>query len=503
MMWTIVDGPQLLAIQSNSAKSLVASLRIAHVFEQIRLGGPIYALIGLSKHLVTIKPDCHRIISLLPADPRAIRKAEAAGLTILSGPNQTTIQQELAEADIVQVHFWNSPRIHAFLGAKNPPMRTLVWCHVNGLHPPHILSQSIFDFADLVATTSESSFSLPMLCSQARTKMEFINAGADFSRLDGVAPTAHDGFVVGYIGRVDFIKIHPAFVRMCAAIQVPAIRFIICGDGNSRKEISRQAQELGILDRFAFIDHVEDIRPILSQIDVLGYPLCEETSSTSELALQEAMFAGIPPIVFPYGGIDRIVSHERNGLVAQNEVDYVRAIELLYHNPEERKRLGKNAATDAVSKFGSQQTALKFEEVYARLMLKPKGYHRNSFQQSESNKDFNTSPGAWAMIHSLDNIGDEDFLTSLTQSDTQAEEAERRIAHMGPSMRNHILQYRIYYPNDPYLRVWTGIMFSQSGRHALAAAEFKGCLKNGVNSLRIYRYFNTAVSLCANNIVKS
>ena len=85
----------------------------------------------------------------------------------------------------------------------------------------------------------------------------------------------------------------------------------------------------------------------------------------------------------------------------------------------------------------------------------------------------------------------------------EAEEAERRIAHMGPSMRNHILQYRIYYPNDPYLRVWTGIMFSQSGRYALAAAEFKGCLKNGLNSLRIYRYFNTAVSLCANSTVKS
>ncbi len=481
----------------------MASLRIAHIFEQIRLGGPIYALIGLSKHLAIIKPDCHRIISLLPADPRAVRQAAAAGLTVLSGPNKTTVKQELAKADIVQVHFWNSPRIYVFLGAKNPPMRTLVWCHVNGLHPPHILSQSIFDFADLVATTSESSFSLPILRSQARTQMEFIHAGADFSRLDGVAPTAHDGFVVGYIGLVDFIKIHPAFVRMCAAIQVPTIRFIICGDGNSRKEISRQAQELGILDRFAFIDHVEDIRPILSQIDVLGYPLCEETYSTSELTLQEAMFAGIPPVVFPYGGIDRIVSHERNGLVAQNEVDYVRAIELLYHNPKERKRLGKNAATDASSKFSSQRTALKFEKVYAQLMQKPKRDHRNSFQHSEYNKDFITSPGAWEMIRSLDNIGDEDFLASLTNSDTQAELAERRISHMGPNMRNHILQYRIYYPNDLYLRVWAGIMFSQSGRHALAAAEFRECLKNGLNSPRIHRYFNAAVSLCINSRVKS
>ena len=164
----------------------MSSLRIAHIFEQIRLGGPIYALIGLSKHLVTIKPDCHRIISLLPADPRAVRQAAAASLTILSGPNKTTLKQELAKADIVQVHFWNSPRIYEFLRAKNPPMRTLVWCHVNGLHPPHILSQSIFDFADLVATTSESSFSLPVICSKPRDQVEFINAGADFSRLDGL-----------------------------------------------------------------------------------------------------------------------------------------------------------------------------------------------------------------------------------------------------------------------------------------------------------------------------
>ena len=107
------------------------------------------------------------------------------------------------------------------------------------------------------------------------------------------------------------------------------------------------------------------------------------------------------------------------------------------------------------------------------------------------------------MIRSLDNIGDEDFLDSLTKSDAQAEEAERRISHVGPNMRNHILQYRIYYPDDLYLRVWAGIMFSQSGRHALAAAEFKECLKNGLNPPRIGRYFNTAVSLCANNIEKS
>ena len=499
----IVDGLQLLATQSNSAKSLVASLRIAHIFEQIRLGGPIYALIGLSKHLVTIKPDCHRIISLLPADPHAVRQAAAAGLAILSGPNKTTIKQELAKADIVQVHFWNTPRVNEFMATEQPSMRTLIWCHVNGLYPPHIISQSIFDFADLVAITSESSISLPVLCSQPRDQVEFINAGADFSRLDGFVPTAHDEFTVGYIGLVDFIKIHPAFVRMCAAIQVPTIRFIVCGDGDSRKEISRQAQELGILDRFTFINYTEDVRPILSQIDVLGYPLCEETYSTSELALQESMFAGIPPVVFPHGGIDQIVSHERNGLVAQNEVDYVRAIELLYHNPEERKRLGKNAATDADSKFGSQRTALKFEEVYARLMQKPKRDHRNSFQHSEYKKNFSTSPGAWEMIRSLDNIGDEDFLASLTHSDTQAEVAERRISHMGPSMRNHILQYRIYYPNDLYLRVWAGIMFSQSGRHALAAAEFKECLKNGLNYPRIRRYFNTAVSLCVNSAVKS
>jgi hypothetical protein len=215
------------------------------------------------------------------------------------------------------------------------------------------------------------------------------------------------------------------------------------------------------------------------------------------------MFAGIPPVVFPYGGIDRIVSHERNGLVAQNEVDYVSAIERLYHNQEERKRLGKNGSTDAASKFGSQLTALKFDAVYARLMQKPKSEHRNSFQHSEYNKDFSASPGAWEMIRSLDKIGDEDFLASLTSSDTHAEVAERRISHMGPNMRNHVLQYRIYYPNDLYLKVWAGIMFSQSGRHALAAAEFNACLKNGLNSPRIYRYFYTAVSLCANSTVKS
>ena len=45
------------------------------------------------------------------------------------------------------------------------------------------------------------------------------------------------------------------------------------------------------------LDHAEDVRPVLAQLDVFGYPLDADTSATGELSLQEAMHAGIPPVV--------------------------------------------------------------------------------------------------------------------------------------------------------------------------------------------------------------
>ena len=69
-------------------------------------------------------------------------------------------------------------------------------------------------------------------------------AGAEFDRLQGLAPRAHERFQVGYIGTVDPVKMHAEFVDMSCTINVPGVKFVICGNGDSRWLTSR-VEELG------------------------------------------------------------------------------------------------------------------------------------------------------------------------------------------------------------------------------------------------------------------
>ena len=75
---------------------------------------------------------------------------------------------------------------------------------------------------------------------------------------------------------------------------------------------------LGIGDRVEIRGPVENIRTELEGFDVFGYPLVEDTYATSEKALQEAMWVGVPPVIFGYGGLCDLVEHDRTGLVADH-----------------------------------------------------------------------------------------------------------------------------------------------------------------------------------------
>ncbi|NJN82955.1 MAG: glycosyltransferase family 4 protein, partial [Caldilineaceae bacterium] len=126
--------------------------------------------------------------------------------------------------------------------------------------------------------------------------------GTDFERLAGLQAKAHHTFNVGYIGAVDFVKMHPNFVALCGRVDVPKVRFLVYGSGGGLETLRRQAEALQVAKRFEFGGYLDDIRPLLQRLDIFGYPLCEGTYASAEMVLQEAMFAGVPPVIFDYGG---------------------------------------------------------------------------------------------------------------------------------------------------------------------------------------------------------
>jgi glycosyltransferase involved in cell wall biosynthesis len=447
----------------------------------------------------------HRVISLQTAVPVAAEMAKEAGMLVLNPPDRASILQEIKNADIVQVHYWNQPQMNEFLRSELPAMRLLIWFHIAGEYPPQIITKELVDYADFAIPCNPYSYELPVfqnLPAEVRLKkIAMVYDAADFARVSDVQPKPHNTFNVGYIGSVSFSKMYRNYVPMSARINIPNLRFIVCG-GGIEDHLRQQAQQLGAAERFDFRGFVEDIKSVIEIFDVYGYPLCEDTYAAAELNLQEVMYAGVPPIVFPHGGIKRLVINNYTGMIVHSELEYIQAIEYLYHHPEERARLGRNAKEYARQLFGAENAAKVLNPIYERLMKLLKrervwgiAPHVSLLAQQFSLHHLTGEPekpsGAELFIESLGDTAPE-FTVSLTSPNMdELFEADQKIAastlllSMG---EGGLSQYRIHYENDGYLRFWSGLVLHRLGQKAQAVSEFSAAINLGCNHWRVSWY---------------
>jgi glycosyltransferase involved in cell wall biosynthesis/predicted Zn-dependent protease len=488
---------------------------ILHVIQQLTLGGAARALIASAKYSTRLGGYRHRVLSLHPAQPEAIALAREGGLEIVAAPDPKTIRRELAGADVVQVHWWNSPELQLLLHADLPPMRLLLWYHVCGEAAPQVITPELVRFADLnVPTNPWTARELPAFRdlpeAERAERVAMIVDPADFARVEGAGRCRERGtglrspagFNVGYIGTLDFVKLHRRFVPMSAAVRVPAARFIVCG-GGPVETLREEARRAGAAERFDFRGYVHDLRPVIETFDVYGYPLCPDTYASGELNLQEVMFAGVPPVVFPHGGVRGLVEHERTGLVVRTEEEYRAALEHLYHHPEERRRLGDAARKFARAHFGAENAARALNPLYDRLMQQPKrprvwGCRAGSpaSEQAVGVLDLLDLPpqsnGARLFVESLGDAA-ADFITSLVSGDMDAVlAAEERIASraagsplMCSPCAGGVRHYAQVFPRDGWLRLWSGLVLQGAGEPAGAVREFSAAIELGCTHWRV------------------
>jgi glycosyltransferase involved in cell wall biosynthesis len=471
--------------------------RVLHVVQQLSRGGAARAFVAAAACQQRAGTFTHHILSLLAdIEPGARRLAADAELPVTAGAGDANVDALIAAADIVHVHYWNTPELVAFLQRLTSPARIVLTCHVPGDTPPHVLHRELVAWADVTIADGPYGYALPVFRDlDERTRAErtgLVIDTPDFSRLAHVEPRPHAGFTVGYIGTVDPVKMHPDYVAMSAAVDVPDVRFIVCGNGGGFAGLRKDAAARGVLDRFELRGYVEDIASVLAELDVFGYPV---THSAIELVLQEAMFAGVPPVVLATDGAARTVDHGRTGLVVDSPDAYTRAIERLYHDPAERRRLGANAAAHAREAFGAARAAEVLTEIYERMTGRPKRAHAWPFpdRASAGSDEAVRSAGAWTFVDMIGAGAAEPFLASLTSRDSGALlDAEAAIAAAPPVIADGasggVIHYRRCYPSDPHLRLWTGLVLGTQGRPALAIAELDAARRLGLDHWRVSWY---------------
>ena len=468
----------------NGRANSIAALNVLHIIPRFVGGGPERSLLAFAAAERAAAAGNRHVVAVLepPVAPHMFLAARRLGVELQIRPEPVALVQLIEDADLVEMHFWNHPALTSLLRTLTfPPARVRVWSRVLGTRAPQVLTEEIGSFADRLVLTSELSHqSAGARAARERgVPVDCIPGIADMERLDGFTRRSHDGICIGYIGVVNDAKMHPRFAEMSAAVRVPDVRFVVCGGGGGESELRRRFEALGISERVDIRGPVENIRAALEEFDIFGYPLAEDTYATSEKALQEAMWVGVPPVVFGHGGVRCLVEDNRTGLVVATEQEYARAIERLAQDPVLLRRLGEEARRFARAAFDPGRWYRAADQVALAMMAEPR-------------RSRPPLPGAdhSAAVNFVRSLGNQagPFAVSLAgqakHSLEQIAAAEQEIAVASPLLargEGGIVHHRNVFPHDPHLRLWAGLVSAAAGDRALAAAEFAAAVALGLS----------------------
>ena len=442
---------------------------MTHVIQELSRGGGARATIYLAHYAQKLSGHKHQIISLLNPDPAAVSLAKEYGLEVKVTSDPAALYAIFEASDIVQVSWWNSVEMYRMLRMRFPPCRLIGWFHVGGQAAPQVLTNTLVGFFDIAAACSPFTKGHPSLREikdSGRTAMVY--GATDLERVRDVRKVSHSGFNIGYIGTVDFIKMHPRYVTMSSRAAIPDAQFLLCGSGEGIPEIIHQAKLEKSEEKFRYLGYVEDVKSLLGILDVYGYPLREDTYAASEMNLQEVMYAGIPPVVFPYGGVKDLVINNVTGLVATSEQEYADALTYLYQNPSERERIGQNAQEYASRFFGAENAARQIQPIYEKLLQEEKKLRQWGVQRAreplrpDASDVFISHPnerqGFELFLESLGNYGTDFLLSSFSKDPSEQLSADLRIAESQEVMvKSGLAPYRNSFPNDWRLGYWLGL----------------------------------------------
>lgn len=128
------------------------------------------------------------------------------------------------------------------------------------------------------------------------------------------ARVPEDGVLVGWVGRFVKIKDPLAFVEAAAlvAAEKPAVRFVLLGAGPLEAELRARAEALALGDRLSLAGFETDMAAVYADLDILASTSRREGM---QVAVLEAMAAGVLPVATAVGGAAELIAEGRSGFL--------------------------------------------------------------------------------------------------------------------------------------------------------------------------------------------
>jgi glycosyltransferase involved in cell wall biosynthesis len=366
-----------------------------------------------------------------PRDRRYADEIAALGRPVDIAVSLEDVATRATEADIVQIEFWNHPKLFECLARTDfPVMRAVFWSHISGLFRP-VIQPGFPQEADRFAFTSPASLdivSVQALPRERREKLAVIGSAFGFeeappsvlpdispsrgeigkprglpehlrlvvgagvgqeeaasvppaiSPLEGEMPGRAEGGIPGhdapicYLGTVDFVKMHPGFFDVIDALSGNETA-AIWGGFEPNGDVAARASAMRHPDRIRLMGQTPDPRTALSQSRIFFYPLQPDHYGTAENALVEAMSLGLVPVVLANPAECAIVQQGQTGFIASSIAECTEILEMLLADSDRVAEVGAKAREVAATAFTANRSARQFVDLWSGLMKEPKRSH--------------------------------------------------------------------------------------------------------------------------------
>ena len=210
-------------------------------------------------------------------------------------------------------------------------------------------------------------------------KITVIHNGCDFTRFDpahrpppnlraslGIGPSDPVAVV---LGRLEPQKGHHMLLdAFCRVRRRWSRAHLIClGEGALRAELESRAAALGLAGAVHLVGYQRNVGDWLALADVSALPSFYEGLP---LAAIESLAAGRPVVATSVDGTPEVVLHERTGLLVQpgDVAGFAAALDRLFTNPEEARRLGRAGRIHVTEHFDQRQQVRETADVYSAVV---------------------------------------------------------------------------------------------------------------------------------------
>lgn len=174
---------------------------------------------------------------------------------------------------------------------------------------------------------------------------------------------SEDKFVIISVGACSPVKRHYFIIEALKKIieKVPNVVYLHLGSGELLNDEMELAQKLGVIDNIIFAGQKENVRDYLAASDL--FVMVSEYEGLGNSAL-EAMFCGLPLIVYDTYGLRDVVIDNFNGTLLKDLNELDKKILQLYYSPEQRTTYSKNSINLAKEKFSMTKSVEELIRLY-------------------------------------------------------------------------------------------------------------------------------------------